>query len=241
MGRDFLEELPPEARAEFVERMVLVRHRRDQYVWHEKDPSDGVHIVVSGHLAVRTVTLDAGEAMLTVLGPGDVFGEMEMLDDRQPRTASVVALEPSETGRLAVGDWDRLRSRHREIDAVVAQLLAGYVIRLGQRLSDALFMPAETRVVRQLAAVSGKYRSVDSPSASVRLTGQQLAELAGVSRQTVSSLLGQPSDVASRSRNATATDLRELGVQVTGRGQISIPDVEALADFAAAMKQSIRT
>lgn len=243
MDNDFVNDLPPSVGAELASRMVLTRHDRGEVVWYEGDEPDGVYFVVSGRLAVRAATADGDEATLALLGPGEVFGEMALLGTEQRRTASVIALERSRTKRVPTKDWIELRSLHREIDALVASLLASYVVRLGDRLTDTLFVPAETRVVRQLVRASQKYRSSDSVSVSVRLTGQELADLAGVSRQTVSNLLGRErdNDDESKERNPTAVRLRELGVQVEGRGLIRVKNIDLLADFADSMKQSIRS
>jgi CRP-like cAMP-binding protein len=223
--------------------MVLTRRERGERLWNEGDVADGVHVVVAGRFAVRAMTSDGDEATLAILGDGDVFGEMALLGPDQRRTASVVALERSRTRWLPLSDWRDLRSRHREIDDFVAQLLAGYVLRLGERLTETLFVPAETRVVRQLVRVCEKYRAGSSPGATVRLTGQELADLAGVSRQTVSNLLGRErsSDAAAKQQNETARQLAALGVQVEGRGRIHVPDVDGLALLADTLKQSIRT
>jgi len=73
--------------AEDVSRLVAVAQRRTfrrgQVVFHDDDPADALHLVVSGHFAVR-VTIPTGEAvLLAVVGAGDAFGELALVSDRR--------------------------------------------------------------------------------------------------------------------------------------------------------------
>lgn len=228
MTAELIDQLPEHVRADLFERMVFTTHEHNERIWNEGQPADGIHLVVSGYLAVKISTPDGDEAMLAVLGPGDVFGELALLGDDQRRTASVIALDRARTKRVSNRDWAELRSRHPEIDELVTKMMAGYVIRLGEHLTEVLFVPAETRVIRQLVRLCAKYRSSGSMAATVRLTGQELADLAGVARQTVSTLLGSEPVAA-------------LGVDVNKRGSIVVHDVDALEAFADTMKQSKRS
>lgn len=228
MANEFIDGLPPEVRGAVLDRLVRVEHRRGDRIWNEGDLPDGVMVIDSGQVAVRAMTLDGDEATLAVLGPGELFGEMALLGQGSRRTASIEALERTRTRRLPTSDWLELRATHPELDEFVTGLVASYVIRLGERLTEALFVPAETRVVRQLLRLSRQMQTDGSPGATVRLTGQNLADLAGTSRQTVS--------------EALSTDrLLEIGVDVVSRGRIAVPDIEALADYESGLKQSNRS
>ena len=65
-------------------------------MFHDGDPGDTLHLVVSGHFAVRIATRLGQTAMLRILGPGDHFGELAVLAPGV-RTGSVVALDAAET------------------------------------------------------------------------------------------------------------------------------------------------
>src|ERR1700712_1478843 len=85
-------------------RIVLAATRkrsfaRNEFVFHDGDPADSVHLVASGHLAVRISTPDDERATLDILGPGSWFGELSLLenDGETTRSASVLALAPSTT------------------------------------------------------------------------------------------------------------------------------------------------
>ena len=55
------------------------RFKRNEVVFHDGDPGDTLHLVVSGHFAIRITTPMGDQAMVRVFGPGDYFGELAML------------------------------------------------------------------------------------------------------------------------------------------------------------------
>ena len=69
------------------------RFRKGEIIFHEGDPGDSLHLIAKGHVAVRRSTPLGDVATLLVLGPGDFFGEMALLD-RGPRHATVIADGP---------------------------------------------------------------------------------------------------------------------------------------------------
>jgi len=105
--------LPAAEREQLLARTRPRNFKRGEVVVREGDPSDSLHLVESGHLAVRVDTPAGDTAMLNVLGPGAWFGELSLLGREAPvRTATVVALEPATTRSLAPADFTDLRRRH---------------------------------------------------------------------------------------------------------------------------------
>ena len=102
---------------------------------HEGDPADSLHLVESGRLAVRVTTPSGERATLNLLGPGQYFGELSLLDGRAPiRSASIVALEPSTTRTLSATAFRELRQRHRAAERFLLALLARRVEELSGRV-----------------------------------------------------------------------------------------------------------
>src|SRR5436190_447402 len=67
------------------------------------DPTDSLYIVLSGRLKVMMSDSDGKEVILSILGPGEFFGEMGLIDD-EPRSASVVTIEPCELLSIVLRD-----------------------------------------------------------------------------------------------------------------------------------------
>lgn len=205
-----LENVPEED----VRRLLSVaRHRRfarNEVVFHEQDPADTLHLIIKGRFVVRAQTPLGDRAILAVLGPGEMFGELSLLGEEDARrSASVIAVEAGETHSVHQLDFDGLRRRHPETAQVLIAILAGQVRRLSRHLLEALYVPADKRVLRRLVEVAALY-----PDGVVPLTQEDLASLAGTSRATVNRVL----------REAEAR-----GSLTLGRGRTCVLDADELS------------
>jgi CRP-like cAMP-binding protein len=165
------------------------RFARGEVVFHEQDPADTLHLVDEGRFAVHVRTPLGDTAILSILGPGDMFGELALLGDAEPqRSATVAALEPGATRSVHRIDFDRLRASHPATAEVLISILSAQVRRLSRHLLEALYVPADKRVLRRLVDVGDLYTLPGEPVV-VPLTQEDLAGLAGTSRATVNRVL----------------------------------------------------
>jgi CRP-like cAMP-binding protein len=186
------------------------RFARGEVVFHQHDPADTLHLIDKGRFAVRVATPLGDTAILAVLGPGDIFGELSLLAGEQAqRSATVAALEAAETRSVHRLDFERLRAQHPETAAVLISILSGQVRRLSRHLLEALYVPADKRVLRRLTEMAEIFSDGVVP-----LTQEDLAGLAGTSRATVNRVLRE---------EATR------GTGRLGRGRTTILDRDGLA------------
>lgn len=160
------------------------RYAAGEVLFHEGDPAETLHLLTSGRVAVRVTTPNGDQALLTVHRPGQAFGELALLGAEKHRTATVSALEPCETLTLSRGQFDRLRARNPSVDTVLLTALSAQVARLSAHLLEVLFVPARTRVVRQLLSLTE-----ESHDGVVRLTQEDIALMVGTTRSTVNEVL----------------------------------------------------
>ena len=204
---------------EEVRRVVSVGRRRrfgrGEVVFHRDDPADTLHLIVKGHFAVRVVTPLGETAILTILGRGDSFGELALVSATPARrSATVSALEEGETLSIHQVDFDGLIKRHPELREVLIRVLAAQVQRLSGHLVEALYVPADRRVLRRLREVSALYADGADGAVEVPLNQEDLAGLAGTSRATVNKVLRTE---------------EERGTVRLSRGRTTILDADALA------------
>ena len=192
MAWSFLEGVPEEDRRRALAATTRRRFARREVLFHEGDPGDTVHLLDRGRVAVRITTPLGDVATLRVRGPGEVIGELALLDPASRRAATVVALERTETLALRSDQFVELRRRHPSVDAFLVNVLAEEVRRLSGLLVEALYVPVDTRVVRRLVALEEAYRDPEAGGPTeVPLTQEDLASLAGTSRATVNRVLGE--------------------------------------------------
>lgn len=175
-----------------VRRLLSVARRRrfdrNEVVFHRGDPGDTLHLISAGRFAIRITTQLGDTATLAVMAPGEAFGELALVSDEHARSATVIALEPGETYAVRGGDLTQLRREHPGVNEVLIGILADRVRRLNERLVEALFVAAETRVLRRLCELAELYGN-GSGQIVIPLTQLDIAGLAGTSRATVNRVL----------------------------------------------------
>ena len=196
------------------------RYRRGQHLFRQGQAGSAVHLVVAGWVAHQSTTPNGEVATLDVVGPGDLVGELSLLRPGDPRPTSAVALCPVEAVAFQPGELEALRQRHPAVQQLLVEHLLGQVRRLSGSLTDALNLPAETRVLRRLVDLCAVYAGpagAGRERLTVPLTQDELATMAGTSRPTVNRALRQAEDA---------------GHLHLGRGRIVVRDVDALCRAA---------
>lgn len=183
-----------------------VFHDPDELLVRQGEAADRLFLLTAGYAAAETGA-GQGRVMLTVMGPGEVFGELALVDGRGRRTADVRALEAVRALVIERTAFERLRVRSPQVDRFVVALLAARVRRLSDHLHEALHLPVPTRVARRLLTLSGVYGSGEE--VTIPLRQDQLAQLVGAGRQAV---------------NAALRDLEDTGAVALGRGHVRLLD-----------------
>jgi CRP/FNR family transcriptional regulator, cyclic AMP receptor protein len=198
---------------EEAQRILSIARRRTfgkgDIVFHREDPADTVHLIVKGRFAVEVVTPLGDTAIVAVLQRDETFGELALVSGDLVRTATVVALEPAETRSIHRTDFEGLLQRHPEMHRVVVAILTAQVERLTERLVEALYTPADKRVLRRVAELAKIY-----PDGEIPLRQDDIAALAGASRATT---------------NRVLREAEERGSIALTRGRTTVLDAEALA------------
>ncbi|HKS04837.1 MAG TPA: Crp/Fnr family transcriptional regulator [Gemmatimonadaceae bacterium] len=158
----------------------------------EDDPGEALFIVRDGRVKVVLVGDDGREVILGVLGVGDHFGELSLIDD-QPRSAHVIAMEDAS---LLVLRREDFRRRVEETPAVAWSLMQEMSRRLrnaDDKIGGLVLLDVPGRIARVLldAALAAGAEVLDRP-----LTHQTIANMIGASRETVSRAMKEFQDNA---------------------------------------------
>src|SRR6188508_1510745 len=179
-----LADLPPDDARQLL---TIARRRtfsRGEVVFHREDLADSLHLVVRGRFGARVLTPLGDGVLVDVFGPGQTFGELALLLPDSRRSASVEALEAGETRSVFRDDFALLQREHPGVKDVLLRLLAEQLRRSTERVVEAHYVDAETRVRRRLVELAATY--VDGV---VPLTQEDIAAMAGTSRATVNRVL----------------------------------------------------
>jgi len=178
-------------------------------VFHEGDESDACYIIRSGEVRVTREHSDGRAIALATLGPGEIVGELAMLDG-EVRSASVEALSDIELLAVAARDMRGLLERNPEITAKLVIALTRRVRETNERVARQSFQTVPSRVagvLSQLVAEAGSDGNGARDGVTIRMNQADLAQLAGTSRESVSRFLAV---------------LERAGVVRVGRGRVTV-------------------
>jgi len=150
------------------------------------DPTDSLYIVLSGRLKVMMSDADGKEVILTLIGPGEFFGEMGLIDD-SPRSASVVAIEPCELLAITRRDFKKCLAENFEMSMAVMRGLVRRLREADRKIGSLALLDVYGRVARLLLDMS---ETVDGQKmVTKRLPKQDIAKMIGASREMVSRVM----------------------------------------------------
>jgi CRP/FNR family cyclic AMP-dependent transcriptional regulator len=150
------------------------------------DPTDSLYIVLSGRLKVMMSDADGKEVILTIIGPGEFFGEMGLIDDA-PRSASVVAIEPCELLAITRRDFKKCLAENFEMSMAVMRGLVRRLREADRKIGSLALLDVYGRVARLLLDMA---ETVDGQKmVTKRLPKQDIAKMIGASREMVSRVM----------------------------------------------------
>jgi len=157
---------------------------RNDTLFGEGDPPDCLYLVAQGRLAIAIANpIDRRESVVALMEPGDLFGELAMLDDG-PRSAMARALEPTIVYSVPYRPvLDLLESEPRLLWNVT-RLLAQRLRAMDEALADSVFLDVPGRTAKRLLELAGHNNEFVLP-----ITQEELAGMVGASRERVNKAL----------------------------------------------------
>ncbi len=185
-GVELFAGLEPEVRQRVIAAAVPRTYRKGQLLFVENDPGESLIVLKRGAVAVFRTAPTGERAVLSVVRPPDVLGEVSLLEG-SARSASAEAIEDCTALALSRGAFMELvHSNPRILDAVMRSLGA-LIRRLTEQNADHVFLDLPGRVAKTLVRLAGDSQA---PMITIELNQSQLAEMAGGSRQSVNQAIG---------------------------------------------------
>jgi len=187
-----LAELGPEVLARLSERIQLREVRRREVVYLPGDPGNSLFIVNGGRIKISKVTRDGKALTLNYVGPSEVFGETCLIEGG-PREEMAEAMENSMITELERGDVEKLLQAHAQLGFQMTRILAQRRRELENKLETLVFRDVTSKLAELLLSLAEEYGVEDSRGTMValKITHQELANLIGSTRETVSLTLSQ--------------------------------------------------
>jgi CRP-like cAMP-binding protein len=175
---------------EKITRMEEVKKRQPLYL--PGDPSSNVYLLKQGRVKIANTSPSGKEVTFEILEPGEVFGELDVLEDA-PRSTSAEALDDALICVIPRKDFDQYLAMHPTVTFKLTKLIGMRLKKIQSRVEDLVFRDVPARLAHLLSELSKTEGVADKQGIrlKVKLTHQEMANLIGCSRETVSTTMGQ--------------------------------------------------
>lgn len=179
------------------------------------DPGESMYLVVSGRMRIGVVSVEGREVTYALIGPGQVFGEIAILDGG-PRTADATAVEASDLLVIERRDILAFIRTNGDYGLRLIETLCRRLRHANELLEDTIFLSLPSRVAKQLLALADEIGEPGEGGVTIRMSQQAVADHMGISRESVNKVLAK---------------WEQGGLVRLWRGQITIRDRAGLARF----------
>jgi CRP/FNR family transcriptional regulator, cyclic AMP receptor protein len=163
---------------------------RGERLFDEDDDGDRLYVVLEGKIKLTRASPDGRENLISLVGPGEMFGELSLFDPR-PRTMSASAVTDVRLAALAHDDLRSWLTGHPDVAMHLLAALARRLRRTNEVMSDLVFTDVPGRVAKALLDLAARFGTQEDEGLHVNhdLTQEELAQLVGASRETVNKAL----------------------------------------------------
>jgi CRP-like cAMP-binding protein len=166
--------------------------KKRQPVYLAGDPATTVYLLKAGRVKISRTAPAGREITFDILDPGEIFGELEVLGGT-PRDAHAEALDDALICAIRREDFERFLQMHQDLTIKLTKLIGLRLRKIQSRVENLVFRDVPARLAHLLLDLSKTHGVPDGPAIRIRakLTHQEMANLIGCSRETVSTTLGQ--------------------------------------------------
>jgi CRP/FNR family transcriptional regulator, cyclic AMP receptor protein len=191
-GIELFTELDPEELAKVASLSQMRSVSKDVAIFHAGDIADAVFIVARGKVKVVVTSSDGREFILTVLGAGQVFGEMALIEEA-PRSAAVITATAVELVVISREDFHHLLATEPRISRKLLAILSRRLRRANTKMESLAYMDVAGRLARYLLDLARDHgqRLGNGWIVVRRPTHSDIAHSIGTTRETVSRLINE--------------------------------------------------
>ena len=166
--------------------------KKGQHIFHEGDVGTEFYLIKQGRVKIYRLT-NGKESILALLHKGDYFGEMAMLDPHNSRSATAVALEKTILLQLGKKDVISLLQNKPELTIKLLSLTMEKLRKANEKIQSLTFLDVRTRIHKLILKLVQDYGIQTSEGLLIdyKMTHQQMADLIGSVRETVSKILAE--------------------------------------------------
>lgn len=200
-----------------LRQMRIQRFAKGRTIFAKGDAGSSMMAVLAGTIKISAVTSEGKELVLNMIGVGQIFGEIALLDAK-PRTADAIALSDCQVAVVERRDFLPLLRANPDLALRIIVMLCGRLRRTNEQVESVMFMPLEVRLARALVRLASEQGGGDAkPAAMIVVTQRDLGQMIGMTRESTNKQL--------------KAWQREGWVEIV-KGGLELRDLETLASIA---------
>jgi len=170
--------------------MDTVKIAKGSILFKEGDDGEHLYVIIEGKLKLGTSSGDGRENLLSILGPGEMFGELSLFDPG-PRTSTATSVTDAKVLSLSHGKVIPWLKQNPDVALQLLARLAQRLRRTNEAVGDLVFSDVPGRVAKALIDLGERFGKTTAEGLLVNhdLTQEELAQLVGASRETVNKAL----------------------------------------------------
>lgn len=155
-------------------------------IFNKGDPGDKFYAILRGRVGINTVSREGKEIFLNILNPGDVFGEIALLDGKE-RTAGAVAMEPTKLSAIGRADFLPFLERHPGLCIRLMAVLCERLRWTSGIIEDTIFLDIPRRLAKRLLNLVHRHGEAVEGGVRIRikLSQEDLGHMLGATRESV--------------------------------------------------------
>jgi CRP/FNR family cyclic AMP-dependent transcriptional regulator len=171
-----------------VSRARIRRFDAGQNIFQIGSPGNSMMAVLTGKIRISVPAPDGREVLLAILHPGEVFGEIALLDGKE-RTADAWAITECELGVLQRADVLDFLQRQPSACFGLIDVLCNRLRQTDEHIAELALSQVPIRLAKALLRMTNGKPTVDQSSPTIQLSQQELGNLIGAARESVNKCL----------------------------------------------------
>ena len=184
------EDLPPEDLAIISQVNMERKYKKNEIIFMEGEPGEGIHYVKNGKVKIVHLSADGREHILNILGQSEVFAEV-LLFNQVPYPATAIAVEESCVGIIRNNELEKVIIDHPRVAMNIIQIMSNKLLFIQKKVKSLVFSNSYAKIAQVVENLARRYgrKTFHGLEIDTDITRQDIANLAGTTRETVSRVL----------------------------------------------------
>jgi CRP/FNR family cyclic AMP-dependent transcriptional regulator len=190
---DFTQKLCKEEKIHLEKAMIMKNVNKDTFLHFPEMKEDYIYFLKEGFVKIVHINESGEEQIKYVLTPGNIFGELSLLDNREDPNDYAVAIDNCVICFMKVTELKAMMEKNNDLAIRINKLVGLRIKRIERKLENLIFKDAKTRIIEFLIELAQEFGKQEGNIVSLRsfLSHEEIAKITTTSRQTVTTVLNE--------------------------------------------------